>query len=49
MTGEDEKSNKSNKMETRQAGKKKVVKSLVKNSTTQNEGEVSHDYWLLPL
>ena len=44
MTGEDDKSNKSNKMETRQAGKKKVVKSPVKNSTTQIEGEVGHDY-----
>ena len=42
MTGEDDKSNKSNKMETRQ--KKKVVKSPVKNSATQNEGEVGHDY-----
>ena len=44
MTGEDDKSNKSNKMETRQAGKKKVVKSPVKNSATQKEGEVGHDY-----
>ena len=39
MTGEDDKSNKSNKMETRQAGKKKVVKSPVKNSA-----EVGHEY-----
>ena len=44
MTGEDDKSNKSNKMETRQAVKKKVVKSPVKNSATQKEGEVGHDY-----
>ena len=44
MTGEDDKSNKSNKMETRQAVKKKVIKSPVKNSATQKEGEVGHDY-----
>ena len=44
MTGEDDKSNKLNKMEKRQAGKKKVVKCPVKNSATQNEGEVSHHY-----
>ena len=36
MTGEDDKSNKSNKMETRRAGKK-VVKSPVKNSSTQRK------------
>ena len=44
MTSGDDKSNKSNKMETRQAGRKKVVKSPVKNSTTHNEGEVSYEY-----
>ena len=43
MTGEDDKSNKS-KMATRQAGKMKVVKSPAKNSASQNEGEVGHDY-----
>ena len=44
MTGADDKSNKSNTMETRRAGKKKVVKSPVKNSSSQNEGEVNCDY-----
>ena len=44
MTGADDKSNKSNTMETRRARKKKVVKSPVKNSSTQNEGEVDCDY-----
>ena len=44
MTGGDDKSNKSIKMETRQAGRKKVIKSPVKNLTTQNEGEVGYDY-----
>ena len=41
MSGADDKSNKSIKMETRQAGRKKVVKSPVKNSSNQNEG---YDY-----
>ena len=43
MTGEDDKSNKSNKTETRRAGKK-VVKSPVKNSSSKDEGEVDHEY-----
>ncbi|KAL5248332.1 hypothetical protein ACHWQZ_G017497 [Mnemiopsis leidyi] len=43
MTGADDKSNKSNKMKTRQAGRKKVVKSPVKTSTP-NEGEDDYRY-----
>ncbi|KAL5247960.1 hypothetical protein ACHWQZ_G017208 [Mnemiopsis leidyi] len=44
MTGADDKSNKSNKMKTRQAGRKKVVKSPSETSSTQNEGEVDYSY-----
>ncbi|KAL5248049.1 hypothetical protein ACHWQZ_G017276 [Mnemiopsis leidyi] len=35
---------KSNKMKTRQVGRKKVVKSPVKTSSTPNEGEVDYNY-----
>ncbi|KAL5249575.1 hypothetical protein ACHWQZ_G018447 [Mnemiopsis leidyi] len=44
MTNADGKSNKSNKTNTRQAGRKKVIKSPVKTSSTQNEGEDDKNY-----
>ncbi|KAL5251011.1 hypothetical protein ACHWQZ_G016669 [Mnemiopsis leidyi] len=44
MTNADGKSNKSNKTNTRQAERKKVIKSPVKTSSTQNEGEDDKNY-----
>ena len=44
MANADDKSNKSNKTGARQAGRKKVVKSPVKNASAQNTGEVDLNY-----
>ena len=44
MANADDKSNKSNKTGARQTGRKKVVKSPVKNASAQNTGEVDLNY-----